>query len=199
MITFRNFILIIVIFVSKISVGQSLNYRIEFFINQILTDGSSQIITKNGSTEIYDLFINKQNGFDYKRCLFIDNKYYSDSIWNELLTNKDIEYISKQIDEYKNFKWKSDRLPKNVILYSKCKGKKYSRKAMKSFNRKTADSFEIITMNHYSLPLFNLKENFAIIYCGHYSGPMSASASAEIYLKIDGNWERIGTYLHSIS
>jgi len=179
------------LFVSNLIFGQSLDFRIEFFKNQILIDDASQtIITKNGSTEIYDLFIDKQNGFDYKRCFFNDNKYYSDTIWNNLLTKEDIEYFSKQIEEYKRFKWTSDKLPNNVILHSKCEGKRYSRKAMKFFNGKAYNDFKIISINQYSLPLFNLKENFAIIYSGSYSDPLSASTSAEIYLKVDGEWKK---------
>jgi len=198
--TIRSFIFIISLFISNLMFGQSLDFRIEFFTNQILNDEKSQIIiSENGSTEIYEIFIDKQHGFDYKRCFFIDNKYYSDSIWNDIIDKKDIEYFFKQIEEYKNFKWTSDKLPNNVILYSKRQVKKYSRKAMKFSDGKAANDFKIISINHYSLPLFNQKEDFAIIYSGSYSGPLSASTSAEIYLKIDGEWKKIGTYLHSMS
>jgi hypothetical protein len=198
--TIRIFIFIISLFISNLMFGQSMDFRIEFFTNQILNDEKSQIIiSENGSTEIYDIFIDKQNGFDYKRCFFIDNKYYSDSIWNAIIDKKDIEYFFKQIEEYKNFKWTSDKLPNNVILYSKRQVKKYSRKAMKFSDGKAVNDFKIISINHYSLPLFNQKEDFAIIYSGSYSGPLSASTSAEIYLKIDGEWKKIGTYLHSMS
>ena len=198
--TIRNYILIMNLFVSNLVFGQSLDFRIEFFKNQILIDNARQtIIAKNGSTENYDLFIDKQNGIDNERCFFNDIKYYSDSIWNNLLTKKDIEYFYKQIEEYKRFKWTSDKLPDNVILYSKCQVKRYSRKAMKLFYAKADNDFKIISINHYSLPLFNLKENFAIIYTGSYSGPLSASTSAEIYLKVDGVWKKIGMYLHSMS
>ncbi|MBL7906458.1 MAG: hypothetical protein JNL22_15650 [Bacteroidales bacterium] len=165
-----------------------------------MTEEKGQIIiSKNCSTEIYDLFIDEQNGLDYKSCFFIDKKYYSDSIWNDIIDKKDIEYFFKQIEEYKNFKWTSGKLPNNVILYSKRQVKKYSRKAMKFSDGKAANDFKIISINHYSLPLFNQKEDFAIIYSGSYSGPLSASTSAEIYLKVDGEWKKIGTYLHSMS
>lgn len=200
MINKRNFLLITSLLISTLLIGQNLDFRIDFFKNQILKDTSNKIIiSENASTEIYELFIDKQKGFDYKRCIFIDNKYYSDSIWKDLLTEKDIEYFTKQIQENKNFKWTSDKLPPNIILYSKRKVKKYSRNAMKFFDGKAGDDFKIISINDYSLPLFNLNKNFAIIYCGNYSGPLSASTSAEIYLKIDGKWKRIGTYLHSMS
>jgi hypothetical protein len=198
--TIRNYILILSLFVSNLIFGQSLDFRIEFFKNQILTEEKGQIIiSKNCSTEIYDLFIDEQNGLDYKSCFFIDKKYYSDSIWNDIIDKKDIEYFFKQIEEYKNFKWTSGKLPNNVILYSKRQVKKYSRKAMKFSDGKAANDFKIISINHYSLPLFNQKEDFAIIYSGSYSGPLSASTSAEIYLKVDGEWKKIGTYLHSMS
>ncbi len=70
---------------------------------------------------------------------------------------------------------------------------------MKFSDGKAANDFKIISINHYSLPLFNQKEDFAIIYSGSYNGPLSASTSAEIYLKVDGEWKKIGTYLHSMS
>ena len=196
----RNALIIFCFLLSILSYGQNIDFRIDFFKKQILKDTTKEIIvSKNASSKIYELFFDKQKGFDYEHLLFSDNIYYSDSIWKLLLTESDIEYIYKQIEEYKNFKWTSDKLPSNVILYSKNQVRKYSRKTIKINDNKTDKDFKFVFINSYSLPLFNLNNSFAIIYCRSYCGPLSASTYAEIYRKIDGVWKKIGVYIYSIS
>lgn len=196
----KNYFFIISLFISNLTFGQSLDLKIKFFISQILDNEKNEIIiSENASTEIYNLFVDRQNGIDYMRCLFIDNKYYSDSVWNEIIDEKDIKYLFEQIKEYKNFKWTLDKLPNNIIIYSNREVRRYSKKAMNLFNNEIVNNFKIISINHYSLPLFNYKSNFAIIYNGKYSGPLSASSEIEIYLKVDDEWQKIGVCMHSIS
>lgn len=184
------------------TVGFSQNCSDEYyFIKSIIGENpSGYILKEDGSSNVYNYIINKDNGIDSQSCFFIDNKYYNQTIWDTLITKADIEYFEVQIKKYNEFKWDSNKLHKDVILYSKKEAKKYSKEVMKYTNGKSNNKdFKLLEINSISIPLFNRNHNFAIVYHGSYVGPEGSFSAAYIFIKINEIWVRIGTLNESMS
>lgn len=191
------FITIIFFLINLTSISQidSINNKIYEFINNagiIETEGDTYL-HKNGSA---DRLLNGYGSldFDFKQCMFIDKRYYFDTVfWEINLNQEDKNYIVAQILELKYFKWEKERINKDIKLISGKETKKYSRKAMK-FCKGNLDSkqFSFKTVIRYSAPVFNRKHNIALVYTSLYSGPESAWWGIYIFLLISGNWICIG-------
>lgn len=171
-----------------------------FLIDNILSKYQGEIIiNKHGSSSF---LLNSKDSLilSPSSCFFIDEKYRKAEFWNSNLTSSDLDYIYEQISDLNNFIWNAEKLPENVILYSKSQIRNYS-KRMQNADKKYkegaigARDYAIKSINTYSVPVFNKSGNLALIYSSEYSGPESASWEIRIYFKIEENWILIGSHL----
>jgi hypothetical protein len=175
-----------------------------FLIDNILSNSEGKIIiSKVGSSS---LLLNSKDSLnlDPTCCFFIDENYRKTEFWNSILTGSDLEYIYEQISYLKNFKWEAEKLPENIVIYSKSQIRNYCKKALKGDKQHKEEAinkrkYTIKSINTFSVPVFNKSGNLALIYSSEYSGPESASWEIRIYFKIEENWVLIGSYLLGIT
>ena len=178
------FIIIFLLFNITYSICQekeAINKVYDFLENVIFPDDTKEyILSEPGSGRLL-LDENYLLNFNPSSCFFNEKKYDSWSYWDVNLTQKDYEYITNQIVEFKNHKWSKKYLPTNIILYNSKQVKEYSKNAEKNEQKmkkgKQNENFEVKLIYFCSIPVFNEDEDLAFIYFSTYSGPFSKNSA----------------------
>ena len=114
----------------------------DFFNNIVLRDIRGDVfLIEDASPQVLLNYKKDSIDLDLMSCFFVDNKYYYDTVfWAENFSVEDKNYMIAQIHNFKNYKWDRIKIKKNINVISKQDVKKYSRKVMKYWNKRSSKS-----------------------------------------------------------